>query len=105
MRQCEGRCTGGQGSKVPAHELLQCHPRFAVEGLSNPSAGAQWNARCMQFNFSTVQYRTSESENSSCQNPNALPMQPVREHQYFDSRSSWSGSTPGHLADREARTL
>jgi hypothetical protein len=51
IRQREGRCTGGQGSKVPAHELLQCHPRFGVEGLRDPSADAQWNARCIPFNF------------------------------------------------------
>ena len=33
-------CTGGQGFRVPAHELLQCHPRFAVEGLRNRTANA-----------------------------------------------------------------
>src|ERR1035438_10859238 len=27
------------------------------------------------------------------------------QHEYFDSRPSWSGSPPGHLADRETRTL
>jgi hypothetical protein len=38
-----------------ARELLQCHPRFAVEGLRNPSAGAHWNLRCIPFNLSTLQ--------------------------------------------------
>src|SRR6202021_2295995 len=27
------------------------------------------------------------------------------QHKYFDSWPSWSGSSPGHLVDREARTL
>ena len=30
-----------RGSTVPADELLQCHSRFAVEGLREPLAGAQ----------------------------------------------------------------
>jgi hypothetical protein len=27
---------GGQGSKVPAHELRRCHPRFAVNSMPSP---------------------------------------------------------------------
>src|ERR1700704_2843756 len=78
------------------------------EGLRNPSAGAQWNARCIQFNLSTLQYRTSKRKIHNVKTRTLYQCNRCSrtgQHKHCDSRSSWSGSTPGHLADREARTL
>jgi hypothetical protein len=60
----KARCTGEQGSKVPARVLLQCHPRFAVEGLRKSLSGRSLEPPLHSVQPINFAIRTSESEDS-----------------------------------------
>jgi hypothetical protein len=55
-------CTGGQGSKVPAQETSAVSSAVRSGRAKKSLSGAQWNARCIQFNLSTLRYRTFKED-------------------------------------------